>query len=93
MRKVCEYCGKIFSTSFKNQKYCCKSCARLSNELGTLCWSCDNYHCSWLRDFTPVKGWVAKSRPYILRHGEKKTTYRVSQCPEYIKVVKKYGKK
>ena len=63
----------------------------------TICWTClrarpiPGIGCSWAKDFTPVKGWVAEETEVnTVRKisGVVKTisygSYRVRQCPLYI---------
>ncbi len=68
--------------------YCSKLCYYSAKprhiENGTLCWKCDNYFCSWIAREEPVKGWVAKSRPYPTLQKGTLTTYTVIKCPEFI---------
>ena len=47
----------------------------------TLCWQCDKSctgGCSWSKDFVPVNGWVAEKN-------EKRGSYSVITCPEFVK--------
>ena len=55
-----------------------------------LCWTCGKCYgdCSWSLEFKPVKGW--KAEPTIIRNGgsfgcEDIPSYRVEECPEYVK--------
>lgn len=53
----------------------------------TLCWSCkcSGKECSWLKDFTPVKGWKAKKFNYTLDDDSIVDSYIVIKCPLYRK--------
>lgn len=35
--KICKYCGKEFTTSYKNVKYCCSECRNIVNSIGKSC--------------------------------------------------------
>lgn len=52
----------------------------------SICWDCSRSgkDCSWLADFTPVKGWDAVRSEYPVRSGcktEMKDSYLVLSCP------------
>lgn len=73
----------------------------------TLCWECSRSgnECSWLRDFTPVKGWKATRYDYITIYKKtmknvKRTgkgycitdSYIVEECPLFVKRKKREEK-
>lgn len=41
MEKICEYCGDVFNTSFKNQRFCSRKCSSASTSKKVEC-LCDN---------------------------------------------------
>ena len=64
----------------------------------TLCWYCRNAvpspkagtGCSWSREHTPVRGWLADRRDvphYYIRNGRQisdmEESYRVVHCPDF----------
>lgn len=102
---TCEICGKVFETTHGRKVTCSEECKRerykrrakirrqerkenpddVHEEFrnkSTKCWQCAksaNGGCSWSKSFTPVKGWVA----------EKKTSYHVKECPEFVREARK----
>lgn len=55
-----------------------------------LCWNCKNAcanRCCWMRDFTPVPGWVAKQvAQKNSDHGPYwGPTYAIESCPNFVK--------
>lgn len=50
----------------------------------TLCFSCGNCDCSWMRDLVPVPDWFAVEHTRTTKSGTS-TSYRVMSCPEYRK--------
>ena len=50
------------------------------------CWTCKNAcgGCSWSREFKPVEGWEAVPRS-IKSNGIHAETYKIINCPEYVK--------
>ena len=54
----------------------------------TLCWTCRNAYanrCCWMRNCTPVEGWVVKYAPVMFKVGRVYYTpsYLVQECPNY----------
>lgn len=45
----------------------------------TICETCDNYGCSWIKKFEPVEGWDAVEVP-------KNKSYIVRKCPEFKEI-------
>lgn len=55
----------------------------------TLCWDCENAlgGCSWSDHWKhePVKGWTAVRRDLRIKEGGEVESYRVIQCPEFVR--------
>ena len=85
MRRKCINCGKAFTAKSRNAKYCPKCRAEMRHRESQPCWTCDNYAsgCSWSRNFTPVKGWVAEKVEHRYSNIADDTTYKIIYCPEY----------
>lgn len=52
-----------------------------------LCWTCKNcspLKCSWIKDFTPVKDWVAQDSRIKNGRNSYVNSYRIDWCPNYI---------
>lgn len=54
----------------------------------TLCWKCNNYHCSWMQWLKPVNGWQATPHKEVggvkeYRGNKKPKSYTVKNCPEF----------
>lgn len=89
--KKCEQCGKTFLPLSPRQRFCTKIC-RAKNEKSRvnqpftksdqLCWDCAKRTggCSWSRNFTPVKGWMA-TPVHKIDAGREANTYSITACP------------
>lgn len=56
--------------------------------MDTLCWKCNNYHCSWMQWLKPVNGWQATPHKEVggvkeYRGNKKPKSYTVKNCPEF----------
>ena len=92
----CKHCGKEFIKTQPARKFCSKTCAYLHSQQeytqkhrGQPCWTCTKAcgECSWSRNLTPVKGWVAEKVPFKTGLVDKSNdyTYKILECPEYEK--------
>lgn len=88
---MCATCGVLFETTIRSKRHCSKRCE--SDELasgGQICWRCKNATggCSWSKNLTPVKDWIAEPRiirnyDNILRTYEEIHTYKIKYCPMF----------
>lgn len=83
---VCKYYSKRCEEWLALEKNDSNENPLYIREMMSLCWCCANaspLKCGWMKDLTPVKGWVAEWDEKQGNNYKSASSWKVKECPNF----------